>query len=73
METRRVSATNRADGSAGVSKIEKLIQPGDDDGPKEPNRPRAKSVDGHLHVVRVGYGGPHLWVGGLILPLWWIR
>jgi hypothetical protein len=53
--------------------MEKLIEAGDEDGPKESNRPRAKSVDGHLHVVRVGYGGPHLWVGRFIFPLWRIR
>ena len=63
--------TNRADCDAGVSKEEKLVETGYKDGPEEPNRPRAKSVHGHLHVVRVGDGGPHFGIRRLILPLWW--
>src|SRR5713101_26704 len=61
-------ATNRANGDTGVSKVEKLVETGYKDGPKEPNRPCAKGISWHLHVVRVGYGGPHFGVGGLIFP-----
>lgn len=63
--------TNRANCDAGVSEKEKLVETGYQDSPKEPNRPRAKGVDGHLHVVRVGDGGPHFGIRRLILPLWW--
>jgi hypothetical protein len=61
-------ATNRANSDAGVSKVEKLVETGYEDGPKEPNRPCAKGISWHLHVVRVGDGGPHFGVGRLIFP-----
>ena len=61
--------TNRANSNAGVSKVEKLVETRYEDGPKEPNRPCAKGISWHLHVVRVGDGGPHFGVGRLIFPL----
>ena len=61
-------ATNRANGDTGVSKVEKLVETGYEDGPEEPNHPRAKGISWHLHVVRVGDGGPHFGVGRLIFP-----
>jgi hypothetical protein len=61
-------ATNRANGDTGVSKVEKLIEAGYEDGPKEPNHPCAKGIGWHLHVVRVGDGGPHFGVGRLVFP-----
>jgi len=48
--------------------VKKLIETGYEDGPKDPNRPCAKGISWHLHVVRVGNGGPHFGVGRLILP-----
>ena len=65
--------TNRANTGAGVSKVEKLIETGYEDGPAKPNRPRAKGVDGHLHVIRVGDGSPHFGIRRLVLPLWWME
>jgi hypothetical protein len=62
--------TNRTDLDAGVSKKEKLVETGYKDGPEEPDRPYAKGVDRHLHVVRVGDGGPHFGIRRFILPLW---
>jgi hypothetical protein len=61
-------ATNRANGDTGVSKVEKLIETGYENGPKEPNSPCAKGISWHIPVVRVGDGGPHFGVGRLIFP-----
>jgi hypothetical protein len=69
----RKEATNRTNTDAGVSKVEKLIETGYEYGPEKPNRPRAKGVDGHLHVIRVGDGSPHFGIRRLVLPLWWME
>jgi hypothetical protein len=65
----RETTTDRADGDTGISKVKELIQTGYEDGPEEPNRPRAKRVGGHLHIVRVRDGGPHFGVRRLVFPL----
>src|SRR6266850_1989684 len=65
--------TNRTNSDAGVSKVQKLIETGYEYGPEKPNRPRAKGVDGHLHVIRVGDGSPHFGIRRLVLPLWWME
>lgn len=66
-------ATDRANRDTGISKMEELVQTGDDDGPEEPNYPHSQSVDGHLHVICVRDGGPHFGVRGIFPPLWWTR
>jgi len=53
--------------------VQKLIETGYEYGPEKPNRPRAKGVDGHLHVIRVGDGSPHFGIRRLVLPLWWME
>lgn len=63
-------ATNRANCDTGVSKVKKLIKTGYEDGPEEPNRPCAKGISRHLHVIRVGDGGPHFGVGRLVFPFY---
>jgi hypothetical protein len=71
VETRKrgEKKTNRTYGDAGVSKMEKLIETGYEYGPEEPNRPRAKGIDRHFHVVRVGDGCPYFGIRRFVLPL----
>lgn len=53
--------------------MKKLIQTGYEDGPEEPNGPRAEGIGWHFHIVRVRDCGPHFGVRRLVFPFCWTR
>lgn len=56
-----------ADADRRESEEEKLIETGNDDGPRQSNSPSAEGRDGHVEVVGVCYRRSHFWVRTLVV------
>ena len=59
--------THTSDSDARVAEEEELVQPGDDDGPDETDKPSTEGRAGHVDIVGVGDGSTDLRVGGVVL------
>lgn len=58
--------TNRSDSHGGVSKVEELVDAGNNDSPDDADKPGAQSGRRHRGIIRVGHSRPDFWVRGLI-------
>ena len=59
--------THRTDTGGGVSKIEELVQAGNDDCPSNADDPSTEGRRQHRGIIGVGNRGTDLWVWGFIL------
>lgn len=59
--------TYASDGDRRIPEVEELVHAGDEDGPGEADNPCPDGVHGHVGIIGVRDGGPHLGVGGILL------